>query len=205
MAEAIILTGVAAAAVQFIDVGLTSLQYASLLISRFKDAPQSLKTAQDQVRLLLRLAGLASRKFSIQSGPNSDSVLHVPSGVLDLECSLRLQEAAWRKCTEQARQLEQILGSVLCETEDSRVRRLRKRIFSLRRDRAICRIVDEIERCKSTLTLWYGQECLQNIYTVEEGAGGLADQLSCLVRNKFEVFCFCYLFSKATRGGSTVV
>lgn len=68
------------------------------------------------------------------------------------------------------------------------MQRFWKRISSKQREKAIRQIVDEIECQKSMLTLWYGQECLQETYTVKENMGEYGMQLRSIVREKSRSF-----------------
>ena len=177
----------------------------------FNDAPKSLETARDQVQSLLQLAELASKKTPIDSTAESTSTPHNLTTNLEITQSLSWQESAWRRCTKQAKLLEEILGPLLCETADSRIQRVWKRVSSVKKEKAIQQVVDEIEKQKSILNLWYAQECFGNVDALKKVAEEDVAQLICLVRNRSDLRCFCYccccclLTFEATRGESTYV
>ena len=167
MAEIAVSIGVAAAAAQFTSIACSILLHASRLSSRLQDIPQCLQRTLDQLRLLLHLADLVSKKEMAQVLPGVVSLSSTcpPS---TRPSSVSWLESVWKDCTAQAQSLEKIILSMLCETEDSYAQKIWKKILTIKREEKILQIVDNIERYKSMLNLWFGQECLDNIHFMRQ-------------------------------------
>ena len=166
MAEFATLIGVAAAAAQFTQVGCSVLLLASTLCSRFQNAPQCLQRALDQIQLLLHLAELISKQNAAQ-GPAENAFTSPQSPPRDGLSSSSWLETVWKNCTTEAKSLENVINSMLREKGDSNARRVWKKILTVKREESILQSMNEIERYKSMLNLWFGQACLENTYSMK--------------------------------------
>jgi hypothetical protein len=165
MAEGAVLVGVAAAAAQFTEIGCKVVLRASSLFSKFQDVPQCLQRALDQVQLLLHLAELSSKKDMIQPLSND-----LPQTLL-LKTSrfpLSWLESVWTKCATQVHELDELIRPMLQESENTRVQRVWKKILTLGREEKINQILKEVESYKTMLTIWFGQECLDQIHQLKQ-------------------------------------
>ena len=129
MTEVAALVGISTSAAQFLDIGCRIVLHASSLYSRFQSVPQCLQRTLDQVQLLMHLADLVSRNDSLTTSSQSR-----PTNGLS---STSWLDNVWRKCTTQAQNLEKIIKSMLCETEDSYGKRVWKKILTLKREETI--------------------------------------------------------------------
>lgn len=165
MAEAAVLVGVVAAAAQFIEIGCKVVLHASSLFSKFQDVPPRLQRAVEQVQLLVHLAELTSKKNMIQP-------LSVDSRqTLSLRISrfpLSWLESVWTKCAAQAHDLDELIRPMLQESENTRIQRVWRKFLTLGREEKINQILKEIESYKAMLTIWFGQECLGQIYQLKQ-------------------------------------
>lgn len=165
MAEAIVLVGVVAAAAQFIEVGCKVILHTSSLFSRFRDVPRCLQQVQDQVQLLLHLAELTSRKNMMQ--PLSDNSPQ-PIQLGTPRFPLSWLESVWTKCAQQAHDLDGLIRPMLQVSGNARSQRVWKECLMLGREEKMNQILKEMESYKTMLTLWFGQECLDQIYQLKQ-------------------------------------
>ena len=148
----------------------------SSLFLKFHDSPQWLQRTLDQIRHLLHLADLTANKATepsaaplpLTSQPSSDGKLSSQiSSAITPTLPLSWLEVVWKSCTTQAQALDEILQPMLQEAEDTSGRRTWKRILTLKRQEKIEQALGEIERCKTMLSVWFGQECLHGIRSLQ--------------------------------------
>ena len=187
MAEAIALVGIAAAAAQFVEVGLNVVLHISTVVSKLRDRPRYLQKCLDQITILLSLADLASRSNTV----SSTATLQLG---LDASCyeslsdrqkalaaatsgRLSLLENAWNCCTTQAITLRKMLLSLSNEADKRKKLVLFKELVRPHTDAKFEQIFNEIEGYKSILSLCYGEECLAGIRQLQGDILSMHDNL----------------------------
>ena len=140
MAEALAIVGLTSSIITFVDA-------AQKVTSRLKDYWESgreLPKAYANVRnqLAFMVQEVEEMKDEYQRGL-------IPAGK-----AVRLRDAI-EACNRQTARLNAILGDVLPAPNDSKIRRGRKALRSLRREKEVVGIQASIESSKSTFTLYY--------------------------------------------------
>ena len=184
MAEAIAVIGVVAAAVQFSETGSKLVSRLISLFSRIRDSPQCLQLTLDQVQMLLDLAELTKKRISEENSTclptvaQSLQIDQVPSLQLSQASPLTWLESVWRNCTAQARELDGLVRQMLQETESNTIRKGWRKIFTLKSEEDVERVLTRIERYKTLLSTWYGQECLDQMKDLSINMGDLHGEVS---------------------------
>jgi hypothetical protein len=117
------------------------------------------------VQLLLHLADLTAEKSLIV--PSSDGPFQHLS-LLTSSFPLSWLESVWMKCTAQVHELDGLIRPMLDESGDSQIQKARKRILILRREEKVKGILREIECYKTMLSIWFGQECFDQIRQLKQ-------------------------------------
>lgn len=161
MAEAIALLGAVAAGAQCAQVGGQILLLGWSLRSKLQAAPDQVKGWLGQIEQLVALAELMKE-------PDSDlsqSVLRLPSpqSSSPARTAATWVEAALLECTAQASTLTDVLKDMLQEVDDGKGRKIWKTILTVKREREITSALQEIERQKSMLNMWLGQNNLRQL------------------------------------------
>lgn len=167
MAECLALLGAAAAAAQFAEVGFRIICRGSALIKKFRDRPKCLERALSQVQHLLFLAELTTENG--RRIPTAETLLTHQIATNNLSTTAATStlpglESIWKDCAVQARILDEILQSTLKAIEERAFLRSWKNLGKLGRLDEIDRALDDLERHKTLLNLWLGQESLQQIH-----------------------------------------
>lgn len=167
MAEAIALLGVVAAATQFIEVGSRVLRFGSSLSSKLGESSQRIERWLDQVRQFSALVELIKQKTTPLSplAASATSELTTPTW---LETTLRI-------CTAQTLTLEEVLEDMRQDVYDGMREKVRKRVLTLKREERITQIMNELERHKSTLSIWLGQKNLHHLESLHSGLNKLRE------------------------------
>jgi hypothetical protein len=124
--------GAAAAASQLTQQGLKIINLISELAVKIRDAPESIHKNKVQVEQLIELAGLVKNNPPLQT-PLMDSILHV--------------------CTDEAKQVLEILSNICTKFGDGRVVKLWKALGGVVRESKILALFAKLEQGKSTLAL----------------------------------------------------
>jgi hypothetical protein len=188
MTEAIALLGVAAAAIQCAQAGGQLLLLGASLRSKLQDAPDKVKKWLAHIEQLVALAELMNQS-GVNLLPSSVPPLAPPSSSTSLV-------APWVKtalldCTSQAQALQTILREMLHEVDDRKGQKIWKTILTVTRETKIISILHEIERQKSMLNMWLGQNNLRQLdklqHTVQDVRGGVekVDQYMVHVQQAF--------------------
>ena len=169
MAEAIAIIGVVAAAVQFTETGSKVVSRLISLVSRIRDSPDSLHLALDQLQMLLDLAELTKKRIAEENGvcmqaeiPNLRDDQALPRR-LSQTSPLTWLEKVWHSCTAQARELDDLILQMLQELEGNAFRKKWRKLCTLKNEESIERILTRIERDKTLLITWYGQENIERL------------------------------------------
>lgn len=172
MAEAIAILGVAAAALQFAETGYKVISRCSFLMKRSREYPDYLHRTHSQMKHLIYLAKVASdNRGTFEAVPSSQSenavVEHTeqqpqsandrsePAAIIAIQ-----METIWKDCARQADVIDTILESMMREIEGRgligkwRQLSLHERVYNIER------ALGELERSKTTLGLWLGNESL---------------------------------------------
>jgi hypothetical protein len=171
MAEAIALLGVVAAGVQCAQVGVQLLMLGSSLRSKLQDAPDKVKRWLGQIEQLVALAELIK-----QTDADLSRLLPPPS-LSSARSAAAWVEAALLDCTGQARALQDVLKDMLQEVDDRKGQKIWKTILTVKRETRITSALHEIERQKSMLNIWLGQNNLRQLddlhHTVQDFRDGV--------------------------------
>lgn len=161
MAEAIALLGVTAAGIQCAQVGVQLLMLGSSLCSKLQDAPDKVKRWLDEIEQLVALAELIKDSAAVLSRSSFGSA--APVSPLPARPAISWVEAALRGCIIQAQALQDILKEMLHDVDDGKGQRIWKTIVTVKRETKITNLLSEIERQKSMLNMWLGQNNLNKL------------------------------------------
>ena len=186
MAEAIAIIGVVAAAAQFSATGSKLVSRLISLKSRIGDSPQCIQLTLDQVRMLVSLAELTKKKIAEEHGTWMPTV--APSSRDEQESSpqssevspLTWLESVWQNCLAQACELDDLIRQMLQKAESNLLQKGWRKLCTLKTEEQIDRILVRIERYKTLLSTWYGQECLDHIKNLGSNVNDLHGELSSL-------------------------
>uniref|UniRef100_A0A093VTR4 Ankyrin-1 n=1 Tax=Talaromyces marneffei PM1 TaxID=1077442 RepID=A0A093VTR4_TALMA len=173
MAEAIAVLGVAAAALQFADVGYRVISRCSFLMKNSREYPDYLQRTHSQMQHLIYLAKVAAENRdtsqAIVSSEPQDAVdehQQIQSTINGPEppvvISTRM-ETIWKDCAHQADVIDNALQSMMREIKGRgligkwRQLSLGERVYSIEK------ALGELERSKTTLGLWLGNESLYRL------------------------------------------
>ncbi|KKZ68533.1 hypothetical protein EMCG_05817 [[Emmonsia] crescens] len=180
MAEALALVGVAGAAVQFIDVGFKVVILAVSVSEKYSDAPQCVRRALDLVQQLLQVANATTAKATWQrpvsepnGGTSSPQSLHAPA----VDAPHNVAEAIWKSCTAQAKVLNEQLEPVLKNLNDTGIRRTWKQLLTVGKLKKIDQALNDMERWKTLLGVYMGQESLLQINQLQHGIAVIHDNI----------------------------
>ena len=206
MAEAVAIVGVLAAAAQFSDIGCKVVLRVSSLFSRIQDSPQCLQRTLDQVRLLLHLAELTNKKLTEESNIRpplmTQPLLHdeVPSLQPPPILPLTWLESVWQTCTAQAYELDGLISPILQEVESGRIRKAWKKVWMVKSEEKIEQVITGIERYKTLLSIWFGQECLDQLIQLKKGVIDLHGDVNNVRRS---IAQFNHAFQKMVPAGTS--
>jgi hypothetical protein len=174
MAEALVLLGAVAAAIQCVDTGWNLLRTGSNLCSRLHNAPGKIRRSLEQVQQLVDLVELIK-----QVSTNSlTSSMRAPSQPGSISVSaISWLEVVIKDCTDQCRSLETILKEMLSEVEDGKCQGISRRILTLKREKIITNSFSEIERQKSALNIWLGHSALGQLNELHNKFDGLRSKV----------------------------
>lgn len=168
MAEAIALLGAVAAGVQCAQVCVQILLLGSSLRSKLQDALDKVKKWLGQIEQLIALAELMKKN----DADLSLSALRIlpplsSSSSSSSEAAARTAatwvKAALLECTAQAQDLKSVLTDMLQEVDEGKGRKIWKTILTMKRVLRITSSLQEIERQKSMLNMWLGQNNLRQL------------------------------------------
>lgn len=172
MAEAIAVLGAAAAALQFAEVGYKVISRCSFLLKRSREYPDYIHRTHSQMQHLIYLAKVAadSRDTSqvVASSESQPAIGEHPeqqpqsvNSQPDPAATISMQmETIWKDCAHQADVIDDILQCMMREIGGKgligkwRQLSLHERVFGIER------ALGELERSKTTLGLWLGNESL---------------------------------------------
>lgn len=172
MAEAIAVLGVAAAALQFAEAGYKVISRCSFLMNRSREYPDYIHRTHSQMQHLIYLAKVAADNRDTSQGvASSESQPAISEHLEDQSQTAKNQpapaatismqmETIWKDCAHQAEVIDDVLQSMMREIGGKgligkwRQVSLHERVFSIER------ALGELERSKTTLGLWLGNESL---------------------------------------------
>lgn len=172
MAEAIAILGVAAAALQFAETGYKVISRCSSLMKRSREYPDYIHRTHSQMQHLIYLAKVAADirdtpqvVASSESQPAVGEHLEeqsqtannqpVPAATISIQ-----METIWKDCAHQAEVIDNVLQSIMREIEGRGLIGKWKQLSLHERVYSIERALGELERSKTTLGLWLGNESL---------------------------------------------
>ena len=138
MAEALAALGGAAAASQFINYGFQITQYLSGLYGQMKDAPETIRIHWSQIQEVIVLVTLIKKNQTLQGDPSVSSVL--------ADCIL---------CAEN---IEMLLQKMSVTNRDGPIKRTKKKLLAVMKEKSTMLLFDRLEQHKSTLMI-----CIQRI------------------------------------------
>lgn len=173
MAEAITVLGVAAAALQFAEIGYKIISKCSLLVKKSREYPEYFRRTHIQVQHLMYLAKVAAANTDTSGVVTSSEFLCAPREHQQAQCATIHSEPLaatpfqleniWKDCSHQAEIINNALQSITREIEGRGIigkwkkLRLHEKIYSIEK------ALTELERSKTTLGLWLGNESLCRI------------------------------------------
>ncbi|CRG82929.1 hypothetical protein PISL3812_00276 [Talaromyces islandicus] len=143
MAEAITLLGAAAAAAQFAEIGFRVVYKCSVLVKESREYPEFLQRTHNKMRHLI---SLATENTDTSEQPHSAQL-----------------EDVWKDCSRQAEIIDAALQSMTREIESEGILGQWKRLRLHPRIHGIEKALGELERCKTTLGLYLGNETLHRM------------------------------------------
>lgn len=172
MAEAIALLGAAAAALQFAELGYKVTTKCSSIVRKYRESPECLQRTHSQIQQLIYLANMAIDKTtdfeavrpSISQSTAIDN--QQPRSLNQHETlaaiSIKL-ESVWKDCFQQAGIIDNILQIMLQEIEGKGIFGKWRKFRLQERLKSIETALSDLERSKTTLGLWLGNESLSQL------------------------------------------
>lgn len=173
MAEAITVLGVAAAAIQFAEIGYKVISKCSFLVKKSREYPEYLRRTHIQVQHLMYLAKVAAANIDTSEVVIPSELLCATSEHQQTQCVTNHSEPLaatpfqleniWKDCSHQAEIIDKALQSMMQEIEGRGIfgkwkkLRLHEKLYSIEK------ALTELERSKTTLGLWLGNESLCQI------------------------------------------
>jgi hypothetical protein len=182
MAEALALLGAATAAAQFAEIGFKVVYKCSVLVKESREYPEFLQRTRNQIHHLLSLATVAAENSNTSQVVTSSEGQPATSDHQQLQSanyqySVQL-ESIWKDCSRQAEIIEAALQSMTREIEGRggivgqwKKLRLHPRINGI--EKALV----ELERCKTTLSLYFGNESLSRMGRMHHDVASTNDKL----------------------------
>lgn len=146
MAEAI---AIPAAAMQFADIGARLLFSIFQLYGKVKDAPSHIAALSSEIEQLIIL------------------VKELQSDCLDSETTTTVVRALLDQCTALCERLQLILDKILAKSGDSTIRKTWKAVVAMKNEDEIIWICSQLERNKSTLSVWSSGKCHARLKDIE--------------------------------------
>jgi hypothetical protein len=137
MADPLTILGAAAAASQLLQQGFQITSFICQLYSKVQDAPESIRKQVMQIEQLIDLARLIIQNPSLQTA----SVASILS-----------------TCMRSAAEVQGILKKVSTTTKDGQLKKVRKALTAVMKEKEILALFNNLEREKGLLTL-----CIQEI------------------------------------------
>jgi ribosomal protein L17 len=137
MADPLTILGAAAAASQLLQQGFQITSFICQLYSKVQDAPESIRKQVMQIEQLIDLARLIIQNPSLQTA----SVASILS-----------------TCMRSAAEVQGILKKVSTTTKDGQLKKVRKALTAVMKEKEILALFNNLEREKGLLTL-----CMQEI------------------------------------------
>ncbi len=144
----------AAAVVQFVDVGWRALIGVSRLCSNLEQSPRKVKRARQQLKHLMDLVQI----IQADTGPASSITKTIPQAELVVVISI-IQD-----CTRQATELEMILQKLVPGPQDPFWKKTWRAVISVKNESDILEICTHLEVSKSSLSLWYESRTLMFVH-----------------------------------------
>ena len=185
MAEAIALLGVVSAGVQCAQVGVQLLMLGLSLRSKLQDAPDKVKRWLGQIEQLVALAELIKQTDADLS--LSSLRLLPPPSLSSARSATTWVEAALLDCMDQAQALQDVLKDMLREVDDGKGQKIWKTILTMKRETRITRALHEIERQKSMLNIWLGQNNMRQLNDLQHGVQDFRDGVEKVDRHTLHV------------------
>lgn len=172
MAEAIAIIGVAAAALQFAETGYKVISRCSYLMKRSREYPDYLHRTHSQIQHLIYLAKVASDNrgtLEVVASSQAQNVVSEHTEQQSLPTNVQPEPAAmisiqmetiWKDCAHQAGVIDNILQCMMREIEGRGLIGKWRQLSLSERVVNIERALGELERSKTTLSLWLGNESL---------------------------------------------
>lgn len=169
MAEAIAFLGVAAAALQFAEIGYKIISKCSSLAKESQEYPEYLQRTHNQIQYLMCLAKVAAEntgisevltRFEVQCPVSVHQHIQSPESRATISILL---ENIWKDCSYQAEIIDNILQNMIQGIEGRGIigkwkkLRLHEKVYSIEK------ALNELERLKTTLGLWLGNESLRRM------------------------------------------
>lgn len=158
MAEVLALLGAAAAAAQFAEIGFKVVYKCSVLVKESREYPEFLQRTRNEMHHLLCLAKVATENTDTPEVQPATSESQQPQSAND-QRSVQL-ESIWEDCSRQAEIIDTALQSLTREIEIRGIIGQWKKIRLQPRIHDIEEALGEVERCKTTLGLYLGNEPL---------------------------------------------
>lgn len=147
--------GIVASAARFVDVGLRALPALTKLYSDLQNAPRKLKAAVCGLQQLIRLVQIIQTDIERPyHGPGSTPGISIAPDMLlrPLHSSTNVDEA---------KQLESLLYQLTSTPSGHILKRGWRIVIALKDESDILEICKRLERLKSALNLWLGNESLE--------------------------------------------
>lgn len=149
MAEAV---GIAAAAVQFIELSTKLLIAASKLRSKLENAPEKVKTSERSVRRLVSLV----RTLETDLQPTSSTAL---ADILTNESKLEAEDIL-EECSKEASALLDLLHGFMIKADDSFVKGKIRAFSYVKKEEEVAERCKRLDELSSRLVLWYHHQTL---------------------------------------------
>lgn len=172
MAEAIALLGAGVADMQCAQVGVQIFILGLSLRSKLQDAPEQIKKWLGQIEQLVALTELIKKTDADADLSASTLRMLPPLSVSPARTAATWIEPALLECTGQAQALKRALEDMIQEVDGGKGQKIWKTILTVKRETRITSSLQEIERQKSLLNMWLGQNNLPQLnglqHTVKE-------------------------------------
>lgn len=159
MAEALALLGAAAAAAQFAEIGFKVVYKCSVLVKESREYPEFLQRTRNEMHHLLCLVKVATESTDSppEVQPATDENQKLQSANDRRSAQL---ESIWKDCSRQAEVIDTALQSMTREIETRGIIGQWKKLRMHPRIHGVEKALGELERCKTTLGLFLGNESL---------------------------------------------
>ena len=146
-AEAI---GLAAAAIQFADVGWRAFLALSRLFSDLRQVPVKMKNAKRELELLLKFVEILKSDLGVAT---SGSTFILNGCITSTQYTSAL--SLFDECKDQAQELERILTQ-LAPNEHRGIKRAWRMVVSVKMEHEIVSRCVRLESLKTSFNIWYG-------------------------------------------------